>query len=104
MGNSNSNRNYNSNKISLRVENVFARVLKGYELVKFLKKNMDEVSKYEKTKPDYIKYPERYDALFKIIIEYNVDNIEYNSLKILPKRNFYKLFNNKLVEIRNIRN
>lgn len=97
MGNSNSN----NNKISLRVENIYAKVLKGYELVKLLKKNMDEISRYEKTKPDYIKYPERYDALFRIIIEYNVDNIEYNQLKILPKRNFYKLFNNKLVEIRN---
>lgn len=99
MGNSNSNRN----KISLRVENVYARVLKGYELVKILKENMDNISKYQKTEPDYIKYPEMYDALFKIIIEYNVDNIEYNSLKVLPKRNFYKLYNNKLYEIRNNR-
>ena len=32
MGNTNSN----NNKISLRVENIYAKVLKGYELVKFL--------------------------------------------------------------------
>ncbi len=103
MGNNSSNNNISNNNISIKVPNIYAKVLKGARLVKILKKNMDQVSKYEKVEPDYIKYPERYDALFKIIIEYNVDNIEYNSLKTLPKRNFYKLFNNKLAEIRNVR-
>jgi hypothetical protein len=92
--------NYSSNNFSIKVPNIYAKVLKGSELVLILKKNMDDISKYKKTQPDYLKYSDMYNALFKIIIEYDVNNIEYNSLKILPKINYYKLYNNKLAQIR----
>lgn len=94
-------------KVKLKVGKLYARVLKGKILVKLLKQHMDNISQVQKIQPDYLKNKQKFDALFKVVIEQNVTNLEYNILKGLPElpfskknRNYYYEFLNRLKRIR----
>ena len=97
----------NEGKIILKVKDLFSRVFSGNVLVQKLKQHMDSIAQIENTQPDYLKYPSRYNALFRVVIEQNVNNLEYNILKVLPKipfakenQNYYSQFLNRLKVIR----
>lgn len=94
-------------KVKVKVPRLYARVFKGHILVKKLKQHMDSIAHIRKIQPDYLKYNSRYDALFKVVEDHNVTNLEYNILKGLPElpfakktRDYYSEFLNRLKRIR----
>jgi hypothetical protein len=94
-------------KLNLKVKNLFSRVLKGELLVKLLKQHMDSSAQIRNRQAEYLEFSSRFNALFKVVIDQNVTNLEYNILKGLPElpfgkktRNYYYEFLNRLKRIR----